>query len=98
MTMERYIDANAIPYSNGIIYGRLLVDKRTVDVLPTIDAVAVVRCKDCESWDEERKVGRASFGNETAPCSEWSNAEDGHTRYTSPNDFCSYGERRDSDG
>lgn len=33
------IDANAIMYSNSIIYGRLLVDKAAVDRLPTIEAV-----------------------------------------------------------
>ena len=64
--------------------------------LPTIDAVPVVRCKDCDMWCEELKVGCDEFGNETAPCSEWS-GEDGFTRFTKATDYCSYGERKDND-
>ena len=33
----RLINADAIPYSNSIIYGRELVDKYTIDCIPTID-------------------------------------------------------------
>lgn len=58
------------------------------------ELVEVVRCKDCDSWCEKLKTGRAEFGNEVAPCSEWSN-EDGYTRYTKPTDFCSYGEKKE---
>lgn len=61
---------------------------------PAVDAVEVVRCKDCDNWDLEHKAGRESLGNLVCPCSEWSNYEDGHSRFTRPNDFCSYGERR----
>lgn len=59
------------------------------------NTVEVVRCKDCDCWCEEMKVGHANLGNEIAPCSEWSDTEDGHIRYTKATDFCSYGERRD---
>lgn len=48
---------------------------------PTIDAVPVVRCKDCEEyipWLDRKICARIGsyFGN------------------TKPNDFCSYGKRR----
>lgn len=56
---------------------------------------AIVRCKDCDCWCEEMKVGHADLGNESAPCSEWSDHENGHIRYTKATDFCSYGERSD---
>lgn len=62
---------------------------------PTVDAVPVVRCKDCDFWRGDLKTGRAEWGNVTAPCEEWSDPENGHTRYTQPTDFCSYGERKD---
>lgn len=54
-----------------------------VDACPTVDAEVVVRCKDCKY--------RTEFGN----C--------GHLRHHGilptayPYDFCSYGERKDTD-
>lgn len=67
---------------------------RDLDKAPSVDAVAVVRCKDCECWDEENKGGRAKLGTLVCACDNWSNQEDGYFRYTRPDDFCSYGERR----
>ena len=55
----------------------------------------LVRCEDCDNWDKDRAVGGKRYGNLTAPCSEWSHQEEGHTRYTLWNGFCSYGERRE---
>ena len=50
-----------------------------IETEPTVDAVEVVRCKDCEGW--ESKLGRYGF------C-EYFNK---HKHF---DDFCSYGERR----
>ncbi|MGI5897115.1 MAG: hypothetical protein ACOX6U_09185 [Oscillospiraceae bacterium] len=59
---------------------------RTIEILniiekfPSIDAVTVVRCKNCKYWDDGRCEG----------------IENGLIReYTKPYDFCSYGEWRD---
>lgn len=57
--------------------------------------VPVIRCKDCDSWDEEYSSGRKSLGNYRCICHEWSDEEDGHYRYTAEDDFCSYAERRE---
>lgn len=62
---------------------------------PRVDAVEVVHCKDCECWDEENKGGRATLGTLVCACDNWSNQEDGYVRYTRPDDFCSYGERKE---
>ena len=51
----------------------------------TVDAVEVVRCKDCEQW------GGVAFGN---VCKRWSAPLAGMKNCTGPDDFCSYGERR----
>ena len=60
-----------------------------IDQAPTIDAVPVVRCRDCKfgDWDSEP--------NDAMVCMR---TKDGFWR--SGNDFCSYGERKDcsSDG
>lgn len=63
---------------------------------PTVDAVEVVRCKDCDNWYEKMKVGYPEFGNVTAPCSIWSDQEGALAQYTGENDFCSYGVRRET--
>lgn len=56
-----------------------------VQKAPTVDAVEVVRCKDCEFW------GGVTFGN---VCRRWSAPLAGMKNCTKPDDFCSYGERR----
>ena len=49
----------------------------------TVDAVDVVRCKDCEF-----------YSNEECGCP-YIFMSDGAHLYTDPTDFCSYGERRE---
>ena len=50
---------------------------------PTVDAVPVVRCRDCK---------HLMFSDCYGECGE------GHMGIVSPDDFCSYGERKDGDG
>ena len=56
-----------------------------VDSVPTVDAVPVVRCKDCKYWQDN---------NDNYPHEEcrW-----GHGETPDANDFCSYGERKEND-
>ena len=65
------------PFPNTV---RKLV-QNTIDYLrkqPTVDAVEVVRCKDCKDYHKN-----------TCPLRTWA--------YTKPDDFCSYGERKDNE-
>lgn len=62
---------------------------KILETQPTIDAVPVVRCKDCKHW------GGVVFGN---VCRRWSAPLAGMRNDTKPDDFCSYGERKDGDG
>ena len=59
----------------------------TIDILTaqTVDAVEVVRCKDCKYWQDN---------NDGYPHEEcrW-----GHGETPDANDFCSYGERKGGD-
>ena len=61
-----------------------------IDSIPAADAVPVVRCKDCKYY---KTVGLS----ETPECwnTFWNNE---FFPETTPDDFCSHGERRDSDG
>ena len=54
-----------------------------VNLLPDVDAVPVVRCKDCcwaQAWQDD-------YGNSGIKCRLF-------CRETSPTDYCSYGERK----
>ena len=66
-------------YNDGIDIAR-----NKIDQAPTIDAVPVVRCKDCKfgDWDSEP--------NDAMVCMR---TKDGFWR--SGNDFCSFGERKE---
>ena len=55
-----------------------------VDSVPTVDAVPVVRCKDCKY----AYINSYSAASGNAICSTSANV-------TQQDDFCSYGERRD---
>lgn len=68
-----------------------------IKTIPAADVVPVVRCKDCDLWNEWDHAGRESLGNFRCSCAYWT-TEDGPTLfYTAPTDFCSYGERKDGD-
>lgn len=94
--MARLIDAdklltNVITISNskGQVTWRAV---STTDILtaPTVDAVPVVRCKDCNHYKPQKKSAhlenRANYCNRVV------------TIKVQPDDFCSYGERKDGDG
>lgn len=65
--------------------------KAMLKALPSVDAVPVVRCKDCKYWKTAEGVNRSKkvkfctypIGHRYARCDE---------------DFCSRGERKDGDG
>lgn len=64
---------------------------------PTVDAVEVLRCRDCKYWgDEDGKLQR-SDGLLYARCKVHNYLIDGrHTGWCpTENDFCSYGERKE---
>ena len=58
------------------------VDIDDIEAAPAVDAVEVVRCKDCKHW-EEIKHGHG-----------WCCASTPNHALTKDDDFCSYGERR----
>ena len=68
-----------------------------VEEMPTVDAVEVVRCRECKYWgDEDGKLQR-SDGVLFARCKIHNYLLDGrHTGWCpTENDFCSYGERKE---
>ena len=65
------------------------VMQRMFDSLPTIDAVPVVRCRECKYW---RRYTR-QWENHCAGECERHRMEGG----TYENDFCSYGQRKEDE-
>ena len=95
--MVRLIDANKIPYhKSGFPTGdgfdsRLdWAFREDVDKIPTVDAVEVVRCRDCIHYDNSEGICWCKLNSKFFPGGmDWHGfPEDG---------FCSYGERREGE-
>lgn len=75
-----------------------VMETRLIDAnAPTVDAVEVVRCRECKYWgDEDGKLQR-SDGVLFARCKVHNYLLDGrHTGWCpTENDFCSYGDRKE---
>ena len=91
-TEKRLIDANALIDALPVVtedkritlYGAVADFMITIFAMPTVDAVEVVRCKDCKHymlWEdsEYKRTCSKSIG----------------LMISDPDDFCSYGERKD---
>ena len=63
--------------------GEPLVYWCDIEAAPTVDAVEVVRCKDCKYWQDNN----GGYPNDEC---RWGNGET-----PDPDDFCSYGERKE---
>lgn len=102
MMEQCLIDANALAdkvnesrYNNPHPQGMVRVNHRNehdhflrmILDAPTVDAVEVVRCKDCKHRSSDYDI-LGDYLCEKRGC----------RFFCKDNDFCSYGERRDSDG
>lgn len=95
-TEKRLIDANALLERMNVVTAddtcplhiAAEIDQE-IALSPTVDAVEVVRCKDCKHWEKE-----------TGSCTEHPTYYDhGMAWYIyDEDDFCSQGERRTEDG
>ena len=88
MRTKRVIDANALKdLRDRYIRGEIHFDDEgdLVDKCPTVDAEVVVRCKGCKHYDMGVCLKIYSDGN--AHPEAWQSRR--------PEDFCSYGERKE---
>lgn len=93
----RPIDADALEPSEVYMnYGfTRIVYMDDIDEMPTVDAVPVVRCKDCKFYDKQTFMGH-SMG--WASCSgRFADVDDNGLRFKIPSEdwFCADGERRE---
>lgn len=89
---KRLVDVNALleKMKNTSRYFDIKFD---IEEAPTVDAVAVVRCKDCKHY---RNHPHGLCYAWTEPCTN-ERGYKGEVHCTEPDDFCSYGERKDND-
>ena len=86
---RRYIDADKLAKTymlKGKDKLRLATVINELELAPTEDVVAVVRCKDCKYWQDNNNGyphDECRWGKEETPNSD---------------DYCSFGERRANDG
>ena len=102
--MARLIDADAIIDFIDMAHTRNTLEtcfseRDVVDMLesaPTVDAVEVVRCKDCKYqrkvWIEDKRYKFGGFL--CVSCDRNDDIFASHTVDGDDNDFCSYGERK----
>lgn len=83
----RLIDADALEDKFGCSDADILAKEEIRDA-PTIDAVPIVRCKDCK-WFVDNN------GGEWYGCKMFQVVRITPEDAPKPDDFCSYGERRD---
>ena len=101
----RLIDADALiakayimQEPNGFIHS--VVTERQIAKAPTIDAVPVVRCKDCKRFFEYRpdyKRNRVE-GADGDCLDRIINSDNRQFQGVKYSDFCSYGEKKEADG
>ena len=84
-----FIDIGHLRHSGELCYSETEVANLLLHA-PTVDAVEVVRCRDCKHYKPQKKSAhwenRANYCNRVV------------TIKVQPYDFCSYGERKDGDG
>ena len=102
MENKRLIDANALdalenldydyaPVRDGCAWYRAADVWACIESQPAVDAVEVIRCKDCKHYVQFLQ------DNKGCRCTIFSGCYD-RPYPTEPNDFCSYGERRTDNG
>ena len=92
--MADLIDRDELVHGQVILVGTEDARKGVQDVMnviwnaPTVDAVPVVRCKDCKWWSEESEF---DWDGETILTER---VCEKHDCYIKPDDFCSWGEKK----
>ncbi len=90
----RLIDANSAKKALEctLVGDAAALAQRVIDRMPTIDAVPVVRCRDCKWFNAD--IMECECDDVATDC-------EGGASFSinfGPDDFCSYGERKGGDG
>lgn len=100
---QRLIDANKLDlrfeygvYEDGLLMVPFRDMQRSIKRAATVDAVPVVRCRECRYWGDVSGVRQRQDGLRFARCKAHNHYVGGANIGWCPaeDDFCSYGERR----
>ena len=93
----RMIDADATKRRVADTYFDTLIPcvNRALDDSPTVDAVPVVRCRECKHSELEFFVDNGTIRIEKYKCG--NHLGMGMAQEVNADDFCSYGERKEGD-
>lgn len=80
--MPRLIDADELCKVCREHGSQCMEEACEIPYMPTVDAVPVVRCRECKHWKHDDDIG-------------WCENPDGVGNYSDPDDFCSYGIPKD---
>lgn len=81
---KRLIDANAL-WQKTFICEEVAEVRKFIENAPTVDAVEVVRCKDCKHWKDG-----------VSGCTDYAKCCDIGYYMVGENGYCCYGERQES--
>lgn len=88
--MPRLIDAEELELQFDVS-DEDIIAKEIIRNAPTVDAVPVVRCRDCKNWEPYGSKAARKIGD---PLEWYGGCEIWHGGHLE-SDFCSYGERKE---
>lgn len=92
----RLIDADALVHEINKDFHDPKIDC-LIHAAPTVDAVPVVRCKDCKHWNRLPRLWWDEPGRTDGYCDKFLKRYNAEEVLTDEDFFCSYGERKNDD-
>lgn len=94
--MPRLIDAEELELQFDVS-DEDIIAKEIIRNAPTVDAVPVVRCRDCIAFEEIGKHPTNKGGTPFGYCYHWQYEQGMSPNEVDGDDFCSYGERKEDE-
>lgn len=94
--MPRLIDAEELELQFDVS-DEDIIAKEIIRNAPTVDAVPVVRCRDCIEFEEIGKYPTNKGGTPFGYCYHWQYEQGMSPNEVDGNDFCSYGRIREDE-
>jgi hypothetical protein len=94
--MPRLIDAEELELQFDVS-DEDIIAKEIIRNAPTVDAVPVVRCRDCIEFEEIGKHPTNKGGTSFGYCYHWQYEQGMSPNEVDGDDFCSYGEKKEDE-
>lgn len=94
--MPRLIDAEELELQFDVS-DEDIIAKEIIRNAPTVDAIPVVRCRDCIEFEEIGKHPTNKGGTPFGYCYHWQYEQGMSPNEVDGDDFCSYGEKKEDE-